>query len=488
MVDFLDRGELLLVLQGFNPWWVGKTFEVPEFRRLAFWVSKRYLTDPSLRRAVLLSGPRRVGKTTVLLQLAKSMSERGECPPKSILYLSLDHPMLKLVSLPEILRLYHENVYPEGKPVFLFLDEVQYSDDWELHLKQIIDHKPEYRILATGSATVVHQRDLIDSGVGRWIRVAMPTLSFYEFVRICGEDNTEIPDDIRPVDLFNMCNSELLQLAARFRPLMPLFQRYLLVGGFPETAKMIDVGLCQRLLREDVVERVLKRDMTALFGIRNVNDLEKLFIYLCIHSGNIIEVKTCAQALSISPNTVSNYLAALEKTGLIFRLPPVPTHGKKILKARYKIYLADAALRNAVLLRGEEILSNSNEMGLIVETAILRHLYAYYYQDNPEIGYWRDPKRKREVDIVVRSPSYVIPVEVKYRENAFLDPTAGIWLFCQQEKATWAYWVTKQEHDFGVTAGKGLSTSILKIPAHIFAYLLGQAERLLAGVDKPGRG
>jgi hypothetical protein len=58
----------------------------------------------------------------------------------------------------------------------------------------------------------------------------------------------------------------MLQLGAAFRALMPLFMRYLLVGGFPENARLANVSMCQRLLREDVVARVLKRDMTALFG------------------------------------------------------------------------------------------------------------------------------------------------------------------------------------------------------------------------------
>ena len=60
----------------------------------------------------------------------------------------------------------------------------------------------------------------------------------------------------------------------RFQPLLPTFQQYLLVGGFPETATLKNTGLCQRLLREDVVERVLKREMTALFGVATFEGVE----------------------------------------------------------------------------------------------------------------------------------------------------------------------------------------------------------------------
>src|SRR5207247_1055781 len=235
----------------------------------------------------------------------------------------------------------------------LLMDEVQYATDWERHVKALVDHRPEYRILATGSASVVHRQQLAESGVGRWIRVPVPTLSFYEFLRIRNEAIPPIPNHLTPRHLFAQSKRELLDLASRLRPVQPLFLRYLLVGGFPETARHPDASFCQRLLREDVVERVLKRDMTALFNIRNVNALERLFIYLCLHSGSILEVQTCASALQVQRSTVDNYLELLEQANLIYRLPPAEVGGKKVLKVRSKVYLVDAALRNAVLLRGE---------------------------------------------------------------------------------------------------------------------------------------
>lgn len=479
MKDFFEKQEVLNVLHGFNPWWSGKACVVPDFRRIAFEACRTYLEDTSLRRAVLLSGPRRVGKTTVLQQIADSLVRSGR-DPRSILYLSLDHPLIKLLSIRKILSLYTEAVHPQSREAFLLFDEIQYSRAWETEIKLLIDHQPNYRILATGSASVVHRSTLAESGVGRWVTVPIPTLSFYEFTHIRGDQAPDVPPALRPADLFAMEQQALGDLGRRFRELLPAFQQYLLVGGFPETAKLRDVSLCQRLLREDVVERVLKRDMTALFGVRNVNDLEKLFIYLCLHSGGIVAHKTCADALETSPATVASHLALLEQANLIYRLPPAEVTGKKILKARNKYYLVDAALRNAVLLRGEEIMANPEEMGVIAETTVLRHLYAFYYQDVPEIVYWRDPVTQKEVDIIVRSPKYVFPFEVKYQERPDLGPRSGLAAFCRIEEIGRAYWVTKQDTDFGVErlSGKG-TTEVLKVPAHILCYLLGQAERLL---------
>lgn len=480
MNQFLDRTEILSVLNGFNPWWSARPFFVPEFRRLAFGACRDYLENRDLRRAVLLSGPRRVGKTTVLQQIAQALVKQGN-DPKSILYLSLDHPLLKLLSLREILGLYHEGTYAGGKPATLLLDEIQYAPAWETEIKLLVDYKQEYRILATGSASVIHRERLAESGVGRWITVPIPPLSFYEFALIRDEQPHGIAPDLRVSALFAFQPGDLSVLADRMRPLQPLFQWYLLVGGFPETATQKNIDLSQRLLREDVVERVLKRDMTALFGVRNINELEKLFIYLCLHSGGILAHQACARALETTTTTVANHLTLLEQANLIYRLPPSALGGKRLLKARNKYYLVDAALRNAVLLRGEEILTNPDEMGAIVETAVLRHLFAYYYRDTPEIVYWRDAATNKEVDIIVRSPAYVLPFEVKYRENPRLDKESGLGTYCSSENPKQAYLVTKREMDFAVTRLKGIDTSFLKIPAYILCYLLGQSERLLWG-------
>lgn len=480
MKDFFDRSEVLGVLQGFNPWWSGTAATAPPFKRLAYYACRRYLGDPDLKRAVLLSGPRRVGKTTILTQIAEDLVREGADPP-SVFYVSLDHPILKLLRLHRILEIYHEHIRAKGKPTVLLLDEVQYSEDWDLELKQLIDHRPELRILATGSASLVQRQGLVDSGVGRWVQVPIPTLSFYEFCEISGAQAPGVSPNLQPIDFFSKSSAmdlSSIRLAFKQADLLATFNRYLLVGGFPETAcNSGQVSLCQRLLREDVVERVLKRDMTALFGIRNVGDLERLFLYLCKYTGGILAVHTCATQLGASVPTVSNHLEALQQAHLIYRLPPYELGGKRILKARHKVYLADAALRNAVLLRGEQILSDPEELGIIVETAVLRHLYAYYYREKPQISYWRDARTHHEVDIIVNGPSFVIPVEVKYRERAPLTEKEGLVMFCRREAVQRAYWVTQQDQDFGVTQFPGIETRFLRIPAYIFLYLLGRAER-----------
>ncbi|HSK80004.1 MAG TPA: ATP-binding protein [Thermoanaerobaculia bacterium] len=478
-MNLLQPEDVLRVLHGFNPWWTHRSISVPPFHRLAFDACSRYLFDESIRRGVLIAGPRRVGKTTVLYQLAERLLARGT-DPRAILYLSLDHPVLKLLTIEKIMAAYHDQVRPAGEPAYLLLDEVQYAQEWDLHLKFLIDHRREVRIVATGSAALRQRRDSIDSGVGRWITVPMPTLSFYEFLQMRGRALPHVSRGLRPQDLFQADRPALANLAESFRAILPEFQRYLLVGGFPETALHDETDYCQRILREDVVERVLKRDMVALFGVRKINELEKLFIYLCLNTGGVLSVKTCATELGTTAPTVAGYLELLENAHLVFRLAPSEVGGKKVLRQQSKYYLADAALRNAVLLRGEEILSDPEELGKVVETSVLRHLHAYHYLDTPTSVYWRDTRTNKEVDVIVKSPRYVIPVEVKYRKSASLDAADGLATYCTKDpRVRFAYLVTREDRDFGAVTFEGVPARFLKIPAHIFTYLLGQAEHAL---------
>ncbi len=104
--------------------------------------------------------------------------------------------------------------------------------------------------------------------------------------------------------------------------------------------------------------------------------------------------------------------------------------------------------------------------------------FAYHCADTPQILYWRDAKTDREVDIVVKSPKYTIPVEVKYRVDVRLGGKDALVDYCRNEKVSFAYLITQQERDFELRNIRGVKTRFLRIPAHIFAYLIGQAERL----------
>ena len=163
----------------------------------------------------------------------------------------------------------------------------------------------------------------------------------------------------------------------------------------------------------------------------------------------------------------------MESANLIYRSLPVEMSGKKVLKARAKIYIADAAIRNAVLM-DDSLLTNPGEMGIAVETAVYKHIAAFYYQNTTSVGYYRGGNKGSEIDVVVDFPNGKILIEVKYRENAPIGEKDAIYTLA--DEATCAIVVTKRDDDYGIQPTSG-NKNILRLPAFAFLYLLGNAEK-----------
>ena len=111
--------------------------------------------------------------------------------------------------------------------------------------------------------------------------------------------------------------------------------------------------------------------MTALFGVRRVLELEQTFLYLCLHDGGLLDMVNLGKNLEVKKPTAQNYISLLESTHLIHRLPP-HGYGKEILRARYKVYLADAAIAPSVLLKGKAMLQDAPAVSRAVETAFFQ--------------------------------------------------------------------------------------------------------------------
>lgn len=473
---------VIKLLYSYNPWWRVGTMPqdmAKPIKRFAYFESMRWLEHTSVRRFVLLSGARRVGKTTVMYQMIQNLLNKG-IQPKSIMYLSFDHPILKFYSVEELVDIYISNIYPDEK-CWLFFDEIQYADDWELYLKIFYDSKPYLYITATGSASPVIEKGVGDSGVGRWNIIRVPTLSFYEYCKLAEiSDVPRLNIDVKPTSLASMTESTQREIMHLLEPLQKHFTRYLAVGGFPELVLSDDDFNAQRILREDVVDKVLKRDLPSLFNIRNSAVLEKVFLYICFNSSNIINTSTISKELDNTPRaTIDSYIEFLEKANLIYRSNPVGLAGKMILKAAPKVYISDAAIRNAVLMLDiNDLVSNPDEMGLVAETAVYKHLASFYYPLHASVGYYRKSgKISKEIDIVVDYPTGRILTEVKYRENPVIRQDDAIVELANSEKdkILAAIVVTKTSDSYGILPYK-TKVPIYKIPAYAFLYLLGHAE------------
>jgi len=468
------RNERISILRQYNPWWqTGRVPDLPGWHRKVFRELWEWMTNPPTHRAVLLSGTRQVGKTTLLLQTIQSLLQSG-VPAASILYVTFDHPMLKAASLEEVTSLWREVEPKQGDIEYLFLDEIQYAKDWQVWLKHQVDFQKARRIAVTGSATPLATEG-IESGAGRWHTIRLGTLSFFEYLQIRQIAIPALPDVKLLDELFNWTTAQFTRTAELAKPLVGHFHEYLLHGGFPQTALIENITVAQRLLREDIVDKVLRRDMTALFGVRRVMELEQTFLYLCLHDGGLLDIAALCRNLQVKKPTVLNFLALLEATHLIHRLPPFG-YGKEVLRGQHKVYLADASIAPSILLRGKSLLEDTQALGTAVETAFVNHVIMHYAATSSGLAYWKGT-RGIEVDIIVSTERGQMPFEVKYQSQPVtITDIKGLLQFCSERKVAYAYVVSRDITNFEhLTLNQmNADVKVIMIPAALACYWLGR--------------
>ena len=164
-------------------------------------------------------------------------------------------------------------------------------------------------------------------------------------------------------------------------------------------------------------------------------------------------------------------------SNLIYLAKPIDVGSKGALKGKPKIFIADAAIRNAVLMI-DDVLSDERELGAMVETAIYKHIVSFYQGSTAQLGYFRKAKdNQKEVDVVIELPREKILCEVKYRNNSHIPASDAIVELCKDAdtKVTSAFLITRQIDDVGVTKHE-TAVPILRVPAIAFLYLLGKSE------------
>lgn len=475
----IARNELIAVLSQFNSWWRSEAIaDLPSWHRSSFQELFSWVAAPPAPRAVLLSGARQVGKTTLLLQAIDALLKNG-VPAANILYVTFDHPLIKMSNADEVLAAWREREPKVPGTEYIFFDEAQFIRDWGTWVKHQVDFNKERRIVFTGSAMpLIHAGQ--ESGVGRWHTIKLTTLSFYEYLQLKKISLPTLPSLISLRDLFSWDPQHFYEITELSTAYVGHFHEYLLRGGFPQTAQVESITQAQRLLREDIIDKAIKRDMTALFGVRHVLELEQTFLYLCMHDGGLLDMTALCENLEIKRPTALNFINLLEATHLIYRLQPFG-YGKDVLRAKYKIYLSDAAIAPAVLLKGKNLLNDPAALGIATETAVFKHLFSRYYQRAVHFSYWHG-KKNLEVDLIAKIEDQLIPFEVKYRaQHTGMRELKGMMELCKDKSIPHAYVITKSLDDFGpIHVTQGVATKIMKIPAPLLCYWMGENESIIS--------
>ena len=350
-----------------NPWWIDGQIEddyqqMP--RRLYFELFKPLVYERDIRRAVVLMGPRRVGKTVMLYHMVQDMMENGINPQK-IIFITIENPIYNNISLEQLFNYAKEATGCEDKNDWhIIFDEIQYCRGWEVHLKSLVDSYKKDKFIVSGSEAAALKFASNESGAGRFTDFLLPPLTFNEYIFLKGLDTL-----IKTIDI--KWNGKVTEFYSTnyLDELNKHFIDYINFGGYPEVifSEKIQANP-DRYIRQDIVDKVLLRDLPSLYGISDTRELNSLFTTIAYNSGGEFSLETLSKQSQVPKNTLKKYIEYLEVAYLIKQVKRIDQSGKRFKRDNFfKIYLTNPSLRSALF---SPITSTDEMIGNMVETAI----------------------------------------------------------------------------------------------------------------------
>ncbi len=447
-----------------NPWWE-LPHQIPSTH--SQWTPRPYLdlfypllTERKVRRAIVLMGPRRVGKTVMIHHAIQRLLSDGT-EPKKICYISVDHPLYNGLGLEELLNFYAEatGINYKEQSVYVFFDEIQYLRDWEIHLKSIVDTYQGPKCVASGSAAAALRLKSYESGAGRFTDFLLPPLTFHEYLYLLGQS-----------DLVNVeeGNEETTFETSDIDTLNERFIQYLNFGGYPEVVFSEEIQADPgRYIKSDIIDKVLLRDLPSLYGIQDIQELNYLFTNIAFNTANEVSLEELSKGSGVAKNTIKRYIEYLEAAFLVRIVHRIDRSAKKFKRANFfKVYLTNPSIRSALFSPIDE---DDSDMGSLVETGIFAQWFHSDWANQLHYARWKTG----EVDIVnLREKGKVDwAVEAKWSDRYFKHPTElkSLLSFCHEKNIPNALVTTR------TTLGKKkVQNVVLEFrPSSLYAFTLG---------------
>ncbi len=466
MLRKISKDQVLDRIRFENPWWVdGKIEEdyneMP--RRLYFDLFKPLVYETDIRRAVVLMGPRRVGKTVMLFHLVQDLIDKGR-DPRKIIFITIENPIYNNIPLEQLFKLAKEATGIEDKNDWLIIfDEIQYCRDWEVHLKSLVDSYRKDKFIVSGSAAAALKFASNESGAGRFTDFLLPPLTFHEYISLKGLDHI-----IKPTNITWQGQITQFYSSSHLNELNKHFIDYINFGGYPEVifSKKIQDNP-GRYIRQDIVDKVLLRDLPSLYGISDTRELNSLFTTIAYNSGNEFSLETLSRQSQVKKDTLKKYITYLEAAYLIKQVKRIDQSGKRFKRDNFfKIYLTNTSLRSALF---SPISSTDEMIGNLVETAIFDQ---WMHRDwfTPWYARWTNG----EVDMVglnnMLQPNWAL--EIKWSNRYFEKPNElkSLVKFCNENNLDSPIVTTIDKE--GEIEFKGLNIQFF--PAASYAYTIGR--------------
>ena len=320
----------------------------------------------SLPHAVVVSGVRRCGKSTLLDQAI------GRLYPQGVYYLNFEDERLLNFGVEDFNRLYEVFLELYGERTVFFFDEVQNVPQWEVFVRRMQGKGCKFFI--TGSNASLLSKELGTKLTGRNVNVELFPFSFAEYLAFKG---------VR-------LSATSLSLTSERAALKRQFDEYLKHGGMPEFLKYKDTTILKR-----VYEDILYRDIVARYGIKQVKPLRELGLFLLSNLGGTFSYNSLKNVLGVgSMNTIKSYADFLENSYLVFLVSRFSYSLKQQFVAQKKIYCIDNGLADAVAFQF------SKNKGKFLENLVFLALRRRF----PDIYYYKT-SNNLEVDFLVKAGS-----------------------------------------------------------------------------------
>lgn len=492
----MNEQKISEALASINVWWNGSDVPVKikkaEMRRKIFYdLSKNCLDTNNI---CCITGPRQVGKTTLMGQLIEYQIKEKKVNPKRIIYVPLDNELLVLNSetpetvLMDCMKVYLDYVLGEApeklsETIYIYLDEIQSLKDWEKHLKSYYDSYSKIKFIVSGSSRTKIHIGASESLVGRiQMRIVLP-LKFTEFLELGYNDKLPQKMEFAANNLRNALKQSIeskspaslnkqiamlqIELSSELPKIKKTINQYLVKGGYPgvlEFGENYDKVL-ERLKTD--LELTVFKDIHVIFKTRNSSEIMTLLFLVASSSGQKINYSSLANTTGIDMRTVTNYLSYTSLVSLTCESQIYKSSKYVQVEKANKAYLVDTGHMNTLLGRMTNDVLNEPSSGFIIQTAVFNHAsrLRFYLTGHTEydIFYWEDGNGKHEVDVIieVKNMDSVLPIEVKSKSGE--KGIASVRKFMDNhENAKWGIVITKDELK--------LEKNVLLIP--LWAFLM----------------
>lgn len=384
-----------------NHWWrEGKVRPdlAKEFKREAFLELEKLA---GVRQAVIISGLRRVGKSTMMMQLVQRLIENG-LDPLDAVYFSFDERVEGVRAILDSYREVTGRDY-ESRKLHVFLDEVQKLKSWAEQVKILYDNFPNLKFVLSGSAALPLEKEARVTLVGRAFYIRVEPLSFREFLKL--KHKLEIPRD--RVELWKD------KLAAWFSDYLK--------RPLPEMVEMPS-ELLRRYVRESIVDRIVYKDIPEIHGRIDYELLRNLLNLFFENPGYTLNVDSLSKDFKRSKRTVLSLLEYMMESYLI----------RVIRNYRPSTMSSSRKLRRVYPYHFCLIAHDPIDQSKLMECVAASLLDVAFY--------WRDDSK--EVDFVVDNN----PVEVKWQETITRDDYKSLRYFMRKFNAKRALLITKSDY------------------------------------------